>query len=67
MAFKFLRRIFGEAGRVADWTRTWAGPWRCVILATGQSAVFESREEAICWEIEVLTALPDDVSIDALA
>ena len=54
MAFVILRTVFGETGRVAAFTRTWAGPWRCVILSTGQSAVFETRAEAIQWELEIL-------------
>jgi hypothetical protein len=27
-AFRLFRRLFGETGRVAAWTRTWRGPWR---------------------------------------
>lgn len=52
--FLFLRCVAGETGRVAAWTRTWAGPWRAVILATGQSATFNTRAEAITWEIQTL-------------
>ncbi len=54
IAFLLVRRCFGELGRAADWTRTWSGSWRATILATGQSAVFESRAEAIAWEIGIL-------------
>jgi hypothetical protein len=54
-AFLFLRRLAGERGRIAAWTRTWAGPWRCVILATGQTEVFDQRQAAIDWELEILT------------
>ena len=25
--FKALRAVFGEDGKIGDWTRTWAGPW----------------------------------------
>jgi len=28
LAFRILRRFFGEHGRVAAWTRSWRGPWR---------------------------------------
>lgn len=56
MAFLFLRKIFGDRGRVAAWTRTWAGPWRCVILSTGQSEVFDNRQSAVDWEYEIITS-----------
>lgn len=35
--FRVLRLCFGERGRVAEWTRTWRGPWRLTILQ-GRSA-----------------------------
>ncbi len=35
-AFRALRRLFGGAGAVADWTRSWAGPWVVVICKTGR-------------------------------
>jgi len=54
MAFVLCRLVAGERGRAADWTRTWSGPWRATILATGQGAVFERRSEAVAWEIGVI-------------
>lgn len=30
--FRFLRLVFGETGRVSDWTRDWACYWHCKIL-----------------------------------
>lgn len=54
MAFLFLRRRFGDRGRVADWTRRWSGPWKATILATGDSYVAESRQACIDWELETL-------------
>lgn len=59
-AFFGLRLAFGERGRIAAWTRTWKCQWRCVILATGQSAVFEYRSEAIEWELETLNSAKFD-------
>jgi hypothetical protein len=50
-AFRLLRTVFGESGRVASFTRTWSGPWTATILATGQTATFNTRAEAIAWEI----------------
>jgi hypothetical protein len=32
MAFRILRKIFGETGRVSDWTRSWLCKWRATIL-----------------------------------
>ncbi len=54
IAFLLLRTVFGEAGRVAAFTRTWSGPWRVTILATGETAVFLDRQAAVDWELEVL-------------
>jgi hypothetical protein len=54
-AFLFLRRVCGEQGRAAAFTRTWRCRWRATILATGQSAVFERREEAVAWELTILS------------
>ena len=55
IAFISLRLLCKDTGRAAAFTRTWRGPWRATILATGQSAVFENRQAAIDWEYEVLT------------
>jgi hypothetical protein len=54
LAFLFLRRVCGEQGRVAAFTRKWSGPWTARILATGQTHTFNTRARAIAWEIEVL-------------
>lgn len=53
-AFLLLRALFGENGITAEWTREWQGPWAAVVFATGEAAVFESREEALQWEHERL-------------
>lgn len=50
--FKLLRRVFGDRGRVAAWTRTWRGPWKVKIVATGEWSLFEKRSDAIAWEME---------------
>ena len=55
-AFHFLRKLFGETGRVAAWTRNWKCPWR-VNLAPSDGPVlgpFLSRPTAIDAEIEWL-------------
>ena len=53
-AFRLLRFAFGDSGRVSGQTRTWAGPWRATIIATKQTATFNTRAEAIDWELETL-------------
>ncbi len=52
--FRILRLIFGDRGRVADYSRSWSGPWRATILATGQTETFQHRAEAIGWELEMI-------------
>jgi len=53
-AFIFLRKSFGDTGRIAGWTRTWKCEWRATIISTGQTEVFDTRDEAIAWELEIL-------------
>lgn len=53
-AFILLRKVFGDTGNVAFWTRKWKGPWRATIISTGQTEVFQTRDEAIAWELEIL-------------
>ena len=50
-AFRLLRAIFGERGRVAEWTRTdrW-GPWRVTVIKTKRTAIYGSRLAALDWE-----------------
>jgi hypothetical protein len=56
-AFQILRRVAGETGAAAAFTRRWSGPWRVTILATGQTEVFQERSDAIAWEINLLNEL----------
>lgn len=51
-AFRLLRWVFGDKGRVAAWTRTWRGPWYAVIRATGQRKQHASRQVLLAWERE---------------
>lgn len=48
--FLGLRCLFGERGRVAEWTRTWTGPWTGRILATGETFTAQSRRVVLKWE-----------------
>ncbi|MGN6556204.1 MAG: hypothetical protein ACTHLW_21040 [Verrucomicrobiota bacterium] len=60
-AFRILRRLFGESGRVATWLRQWRGPWEVRFvdpLAPRRigAVVFShiSRRVCVAWEIEQL-------------
>ena len=55
--FKLLRRIFGDDGKVASWTRQWKGPWTVVLLATGQTHTATYRDECIRWEEQRLNEM----------
>ena len=50
IAFRILRILFGERGRVAAWTRTWCGPW--IVLMVNSRKVFAHPSRAVCiqWE-----------------
>lgn len=57
--FHALRRLFGDKGRAAAWTRTWSGPWGVVILGRPLRNSFhyvsQSRANCIAWEHEQLS------------
>jgi len=51
--FQALRWLFGETGKVAQWTREWRGPWQ-VDLAPSRGPIlgpFADRQKAIEAEI----------------
>ena len=56
-AFVLLRLVFGERGRVAETTRRWRGPWKAIILATGQTKIHPSRKVLLRWERRVLESM----------
>lgn len=49
-AFLLLRLLFGERGKVAEWTRQWSGPWLCRLFETGETYVHQSRRCCLEWE-----------------
>lgn len=53
-AFRILRAFFGSSGKVAQWTRTWKGPWILLNAETMQRlpGLFDTHEEAVNAEIE---------------
>jgi hypothetical protein len=55
-AFKALRWMFGDKGKVAAWTRRWRGPWEAYIIATGESKVFPRRISCLLWEEQRINA-----------
>lgn len=53
LAFRILRRVFGEGGRIAGWTRQWPCRWRAtILLGPERGARLESmdRRSLIRWE-----------------
>jgi hypothetical protein len=55
LCFRALRRLGGDRGRIAAWTRRWQGPWRATLLSTGATFTHPQRSECIRWEIQQLT------------
>ena len=56
-AFRLLRRVFGDAGRVAAWTRRWRGPWVVVAAKTGRQIGTIYFSHALAVESEVRWSL----------
>jgi len=53
LVFRGLRRLFGDCGKVAEWTRTWRCQWRVDFRPLGESFVvgpFRMRSEAVEYE-----------------
>lgn len=51
-AFRVLRSLFGDRGRVAQWTRRWRCLWTVEVIACHAYVVFERREDAVRWELK---------------
>lgn len=50
VAFRALRKMFGDHGIVAGFTRRWPCDWQATILSTGRTARSNCRETLIAWE-----------------
>lgn len=53
IAFRTLRFLFGEKGRVSDWTRSWKVVWLAHILMgehKDEAQVSQYRDALITWE-----------------
>ena len=53
MAFRFLRWLGGDDGRLAHWTRRWPCVWTVRWVEAPDHVVFESRrrDECMKWEV----------------
>lgn len=56
-AFRLLRRLFGEDGRVAAWTRTWRCRWQAIIIANGETFEHCNRQKCLEWERQKLETM----------
>jgi hypothetical protein len=54
-AFVLLRSMFGDAGRIAAWCRSWRGPWQ-VFWKGDRKPSFQHPSRRVCiqWEIDQL-------------
>lgn len=55
LCFRVLRKLGGDRGRIATWTRRWQGPWKATLLGTGETFIHHDRKECIRWEVAKLT------------
>jgi len=64
-AFRLLRLLFGECGRVSEWTRGWRGPWQVTFnreanvphFVTGTVAYTHAeREKCLAFERRLIQA-----------
>jgi len=56
LVFRIIRALVGERGRIAEWQRTWRGPWQVTWANAPHRVVFvnPSRRACIEWEIKSL-------------
>lgn len=56
VAFRVLRAVFGERGRVSEWTRQWYGPWQLRMADKPGEVTFEamSRRVVLAYERELV-------------
>ena len=55
-AFRLVRWVTGEKGRLSDWTRTWRCKWQVRLADSPKVVRFESNDRAACieWELKNL-------------
>lgn len=56
LAFRFIRALAGERGRIAEWCRHWRGPWQVRFAASPNIVAFTHASRRVCieWEIQQL-------------
>ena len=47
VAFRVLRRLCGDGGRAAAWTRRWGGRWRARVIGGPELGKYDTRKQAI--------------------
>jgi len=57
IVFKVLRKIFGDNGKVAEWTRNWKCEWIVYIPSVGYFGPYKDRKKAIKVEKELIWRL----------
>jgi hypothetical protein len=55
-AFRLIRLLVGERGRIAEWLRSWYGPWQVRFAETPRKVEFTHQSRRVCieWEINQL-------------
>lgn len=55
-AFRIVRRLFGSGGWMADWTRTWRGPWIVIRADNGNRlpGSFPTHAKAVQAEVAMI-------------
>ena len=51
--FKLLRKLFGDEGKIADWTRTWKCKWKIELILPE----FDDRQKAIEYEKKLISII----------
>jgi hypothetical protein len=56
LAFRVIRFVVGERGRIAAWCRSWYGPWQVRFADNPHVVVFTAQSRRVCiqWEIKQL-------------
>lgn len=59
MGFRFVRLLFGRAGRMADWTRKWTCSWVAIDCNTRQ-VLGEFASHKLAVDFEIVSLLRED-------
>ena len=66
IAFRVLRWLVKDSSRVAEWTRTWSGPWEADLAPVDGPVLgpYEERSRAIDHEVRWLNAHLGSIAVD---